>query len=95
MKISPSDVLRALVKDLRTKPKALADLIPDVQLVADRVEKMEEALDALLLAYAYADETVAPGRGVDWDDLGEAFDQAMKARPGKYEALVRELGGEA
>jgi hypothetical protein len=87
-----SDALRDLVKGLRLKPKPLADLIPDVQALADRVEKMEEALDALLLAYAHS-EAAGDGGSVDWDDIDEAFDQAKKCRPGKYEALVRELGG--
>jgi hypothetical protein len=88
-----SEELRAAATQLRRKPTPLAELIPVLQRLADRAEKQEEALDALLLAYAHS-EVAGDGGSVDWDNVDEAFDQASKCRPGKYEALVRELGGE-
>lgn len=58
------------------------------------LEDVEIALDALLLAYALS-AAKGDGGSVNWDDVDEAFTQAKRLRPGKYEALVRELGGEA
>ncbi len=86
---SLSQSLRALVADIRRKPTPIGDLVPAVQAAADRAERMEDALDALILAFAYNHD----GNGkIDWDDVTEAFEQARKCRPGKYETLVRELG---
>jgi hypothetical protein len=73
----------------RTKPEH----VELVKAARERLEDIEVALDATLLAYARS-EAAGDGGSVDWDDLGEAFELAKKLRPGKYEALVREMGGE-
>jgi len=49
---------------------------------------MEQAAEALLLAYAKNDE----GSGsIDWADLDHAFETAKLALPGRYEELVTQL----
>jgi hypothetical protein len=50
--------------------------------------QLEEATEALLLAYARNDD----GQGsIKWDDLDAAFILAKLALPGRYEKLVAQL----
>ena len=53
-----------------------------------RAHRLEDAVEALLLAYAKNDGGMD---SIDWDDVDAAFVLAKHALPGRYKALVRQI----